>query len=353
MKILHQNKKEGVIKVRPETLDDLWYLKGIICQGDFVKGKGYRRVRDDEKLRADKGVRVPMTLGLRVESVEFAPYVNRLRVTGVIEEGPEDLISLGSHQTIDVKPTDTLTIVKDRWKNWELDRLKDAVKAGKTPLVLIVAVEEGEAEFGVVRSYGIDFPARITVTVSGKREIKEQETTKKEFFHEVAKKLEEVMKKEDIKACILCGPGFTKDGLYDYLKEKHPAVAKKCRMESAGTGGRVGIAEIIKKGVVERIARDSRVSYESRLVEHLFAEIGKGSGLGAYGPEEVKKALDMGAVDKLLVTDTFLRKDKGADALLEGARRTGGEGVIVSTEHDAGERLEGIGGVGAILRYPV
>jgi protein pelota len=353
MKILHQNKKEGVIKVRPETLDDLWYLKGLICQGDFVRGKGYRRVRDDEKLRADKGVRVPMTLGLRVESVEFAPYVNRLRITGVIEEGPEDLISLGSHQTIDIKPTDTLTIVKERWKNWELDRLKDAVKAGKTPLVLIVCVEDGEAEFAVVRSYGIDFPARITVTVSGKREIKEQETTKKEFFSEVGKKLEEVMKKEDIKACILAGPGFTKDGLINYLKDKHPTVAGKCRLESAGTGGRVGISEIIKKGVVERIAKESRVSYETLLVEQLFSEIGKESGLGAYGPEEVRKALDIGAVEKLLVTDTFLRKDKNADTLLEGVRKTGGEGVIISTEHNAGERLEGIGGVGAILRYAV
>jgi len=339
--------------VRPETLDDLWYLKGIICEGDFVRGKGYRRVRDDERLRADKGVRVPMTLGLRVESVEFAPYVNRLRITGVIEEGPEDLISLGSHQTIDVKPTDTLTIVKDRWKNWELDRLKDAVKAGKTPLVLIVAVEDGEAEFAVVRSYGIDFPARIAVTVAGKREIKEQEATRKEFFREVAGKLEEVMNKEDIKACILCGPGFTKDGLLDYLKEKHPAVAGKCRLESAGTGGRVGIGEVLKKGVVDRIARDSRVSYETRLVEQLFSEIGKGSGLGTYGPEEVRRALDMGAVDKLMVTDTFLRRDRGADELLEGIRKTGGEGIIVSTEHDAGERLEGIGGVGAILRYAI
>ncbi len=30
MKIIHRDMKEGKIKIKPENLDDLWYLKSVI-----------------------------------------------------------------------------------------------------------------------------------------------------------------------------------------------------------------------------------------------------------------------------------------------------------------------------------
>jgi len=353
MKILHRNLKEGIIKLRPENPDDLWYMKSIICSGDLVSGRTYRRVKDEEKKRADKGVRVPISIDLRVESTEFARYIMRLRVAGKIEKGPEDLISMGSFHTLEIKPNDSVTITKERWNGWELDRIKEAENAAKTPLVFIVCIEDGEAELAIIRRYGVDFIVRVCVNVSGKRVVKEHETTMKNFLGEVTKKVAEVLKTEDIHATLICGPGFTKEHLLTHIKEKYPKIAEQCHIEGTGTGGRAGIQEILKRGIIERIVSDSRVSFETGLFEKLLEEISKSSGLAAYGLDEVKKALKYGAVEKLLISDEFLRSYQGSDRLIETVRGKKGEAVIVSMEHDAGERLQKLGGIGAILRFPI
>jgi protein pelota len=353
MKVLHRDLKEGKIKLRPENPDDLWYMKSIIKEGDLVSGRTYRRIKDEEKKRADKGVRVPISVDLRVEGTDFARYIMRLRVSGKIEKGPEDLISMGSFHTIEVKPNDSITIKKERWKNWELDRIKEAEKAAKTPLVLVVCVEDGDAELAIIRRYGVDFVVRVCVNVSGKRVVKEHETTMKEFLGDVSKKIGEVLKTEEIHTTLICGPGFVKENLLAFIKEKSPDIAKSCYLEGTGTGGRAGVQEILKRGVIERIVEDSRVSYETGLFERLLEEISKSSGLAAYGLDEVKKANEYGAIDKLLISDEFLRKYEGSDRLIENTKKKQGQAVIVSMEHDAGERLQKLGGIGAILRFPI
>lgn len=352
MKVLHRDLKEGKIKLGPENPDDLWYLKSIISEGDLVSGRSYRRIKDEEKKRADKGVRVPISLDLRVESTDFARYIMRLRVTGKIEKGPED-IALGSFHTIEVKPNDRITITKEKWRGWELDRIKEAEKASKAPLVLIVCVEDGDAEFAIIRRYGVDFVARVAVNVSGKRVAKEHETTMKEFLGEASKKIGDVLKTEDVHAVLLCGPGFVKEHLFAFIKEKYPSIAKSCYIEGAGSGGRTGVQEVLKRGVVERIVSDSRVSYETGLFEKLLEEISKTGGLATYGLDEVKKAVEYGAVEKLLISDEFLRKYEGSDRLIERVKGKKGEAVIVSMEHEAGERLQKIGGIAALLRFPI
>ncbi|MFQ5816306.1 MAG: mRNA surveillance protein pelota [Candidatus Hydrothermarchaeaceae archaeon] len=347
MKIIYHN-----LKIKPENLDDLWYLKSVIDAGDLASGRSVRRVKDDTKIRADVGTRKPVFLTLKVEDVEFHRYTNRLRISGAIERGPEDLVPLGSHHTIEVKPHDTLSITKE-WKGWQLDRLKEAEKSAKEPLVLVVGVEEGEAEFAIVRKYGVDLIVRITTAISGKRDPKVHETTAKEFYVEVGKKIDEVMKKEGVSVVILCGPGFTKENVFSFLKEKYPEAAEATHIESAGTGGRVGIQEVIKRGAIEKIVEESRVSYETVLVEKLFTEISKGSNLATYGLAEVENAIEYGAVDILLLSGAFLRKFEGSDRLIEKTKNKRGRIAIISTEHEAGERLEGIGGIAALLRFAI
>ncbi len=353
MKIIHRDLKEGKIKLKIETLDDLWYLKSILEKGDILEGISFRRVKDEEKKRADRGERVKMYLGIKVTNVEFSSYASLLRVTGTIEFGPEDLVSFGSHHTIDVKVGSTVTVRKEIWKKWHLERLKEAEKAGGAPLLIIAAIEEGEAELGIVRRYGIDFAARISGATSGKRYAKEQEARAKEFYTDVAKKIKELALREKPEAIIIAGPGFWKENLLKVINEKFPEVAKRCFIENTGSGGRSGIYEVLKRGVAERIAEECRIAKESQLVEKVLEEISKGKGMAAYGIKEVEKALDYGAVETLLLTENFLKKYKRSDELIEKAKAAKSDVLILSSEHEAGERLEAIGMVAALLRFPI
>ena len=64
MKIVKQDKKEGIVTLVPETLDDLWHLSHIVEVGDSVSSKTTRRIQDNtgDKLRSDRGVKKTFTL---------------------------------------------------------------------------------------------------------------------------------------------------------------------------------------------------------------------------------------------------------------------------------------------------
>ena len=105
MKIVKQDKKEGIVTLVPETLDDLWHLSHIVEVGDSVSSKTTRRIQENngDKLISEKKKKKTFTLRIDVENITFHIFTGKLRLTGVITKGPEDLIPLGSHHTVEVK----------------------------------------------------------------------------------------------------------------------------------------------------------------------------------------------------------------------------------------------------------
>jgi protein pelota len=86
--------------------------------------------------------------------------------------------------------------------------------------------------------------------------------------------------------------------------------------------------------------------------------LGKNEASVAYGFEEVKRAAGLGAVEKVLLTDKMLRESDDEKRLLieevmETAEQKGGTITVVSTEHEAGAQLSGLGGIAALLRFPL
>ena len=60
--------------------------------------------------------------------------------------------------------------------------------------------------------------------------------------------------------------------------------------------------------------------------------------------------LERSAVERLLVSDSLIRKGE-AEEYLEECRNQGGECLIISSVHEGGKKLDGLGGIGAFLRY--
>jgi len=110
-----------------------------------------------------------------------------------------------------------------------------------------------------------------------------------------------------------------------------------------------GVHEALKRGIVEQITNENRVSLETQAVEHLFEEIKK-DGLAAYGDKEVEDALSRGAAEQLLISDILVRSKHG-EHFLELAKQTHCKFIIINTMHEAGKKFEGIGGVAAFLRF--
>ncbi|RAP02856.1 mRNA surveillance protein pelota [Methanosphaera stadtmanae] len=351
MRITNQDKKQGLIEVVPETIDDLWHLSHIVEVNDYVSTLTARRIQDNNsgKTRADRGVKKKFFLGIRVEKINFHKYTGMLRFTGIIESGPEDLIPLGSHHTINVQLNNSIRI-KKIWNKWSLERLNQAIEASNRANEIIVAIEDNTTELGIIKQYGIDYIGPIIGDISGKQNIEKNRAQKvNEYYEDITKTLTQ---QKDIDKLIIIGPGFTKNGYYNYLEENYSKLAKKVILESTGAGGHAGIQEVLKNGLIESLSKDAKIAKEAALVNKLLEQIGKSSNTVTYGKKQVITASNMGAVEKLLVLEDLVR-DKKIQNIMNTVENMGGVVTIISSQHDAGQQLKALGSLAAFLRYPI
>ena len=86
-------------------------------------------------------------------------------------------------------------------------------------------------------------------------------------------------------------------------------------------------------------------------MQKFFELLAKEPGKVAYGLEEVKKALGMGAVSTLILSEDV--EDSITEELEIKAEETGAAFEIISIETREGVQLRDIGKIGAILRYAI
>jgi protein pelota len=347
MKVIFKDLKHGEIKLMPENLDDIWHLYNIVKTGDLIRAVTFRTDEEkDDKIRSKKTEKKRMKLGIRVSEIKFHEFSDRLRIHGTIEEGPQDL---GSFHTLNItaEKMDTLTIIKEEWKDHQLQRIDEAVKRRNEPILVFVSLDEDTATVAVLRQSGIQWIADIDSKRSGK--MYESEDKQNDYFGEVISVVKTNINPES--ALVIIGPGFTKEHIAKHGKEKHPDIFKKTIVHGTGTPGMNGVQEAIKTGIVNQITKENRVAFETQQIEKLFEEIKK-DGLATYGEKEVQHALNNGAVERLLITDTIVRTEKG-EQLLQLARQNNSDFTIINTMHEAGKKIEGIGGLGALLRFKI
>lgn len=347
MKVIFKDLKHGEIKLMPENLDDIWHLYNIVEERDLIRAVTFRTdEQKNDKKRPKKAEKKRMKVGIRVSEVKFHEFSDRLRIHGTIEEGSHDL---GSFHTlnIDADRMDKLSIVKEQWKDHQLQRIDEAVKLSKQAILTFVSLDEDNATIAVLRQSGVQWIADIDSKRSGK--MYESKDTENEYFGEIISVVR--TKKAEDSTLVIVGPGFTKEHFVKHGKEKEPQLFEKYVVHGTGNSGMNGVQEAIKTGIIEQITKENRVVFETSLVEKLFEEIKK-DGLATYGEQEVKNALISGAVERLLIIDVLIRKEKGEE-LLRLAKQSHSEFTIINTMHEAGKKIEGIGGIGALLRFKV
>jgi len=111
------------------------------------------------------------------------------------------------------------------------------------------------------------------------------------------------------------------------------------------------VQEVIGLGVLERIHQDVQLGNEVRLMDELLLRISKDLPV-AYGRGEVQKAIDFGAVEELMVSDSLIR-DEAIVHLLDRAELQNSRIVVLSSTFDPGAQLEALGGIAALLRYRI
>jgi len=352
MKIAHSDFKKGEVKLKVENLDDLWHLSQLIEEGDIVQGKTERKIKVGSKdERNQDSVKKTIFLAISVEKVEFSPHANILRVSGTATAGPED-VPLGSYHTFSVEEQSIMTLIKPQWLRYHKEKLDEASKE-KNAKILICVHDREEAFFALMKRYGYELLSHIQGEVQKKRE---ETKAFGSFYKEIISQLQNYDKKYELSCIIVASPAFWKEELLKELSDD--ALRKKIILATSSSVGENAIHEVLKRPETEAALKHERVSREFKLVDDLLIEIAK-NGNSAYGLKETKEAAEMGAIKMLLITDLFIQEKRQAktylqiDEIMKKVDQSNGDICIISMEHEAGRKLQGLGGIAAMVRYKI
>jgi len=287
--------------------------------------------------------------------------------------------------------------VKLYWcdQKFELGPLEEMMK--EKDVYGLLVLDRSEANFGILRGKKIKIVQNLDSIVPGKtraggqsaaRYSRVREGMLNDFLKEVAENFKEIFSDEEIKGVVVGGPGPIKE---KFVEEYLPEEMKKKVLGIKDTGytGEVGLNELLNRS--EDLLKEAKISKEKRVVRKFFEELQKDVPKATYGIEEVKRALEMGAAEVVLVSEgleweeveyicecgygekKFVRKDEKENHkcpkcgkvmkivgeediidVLEGmAKNTGAELEIISRDSQEGEQFYLMGGVGALLRFSI
>ncbi len=331
MKILSKNYKDKV-RIQIESLDDLWNLSKIIKSGDIVGMKDFRTLQ-----KSDKGEKKMVYLKIDVEKIDYGSEGDYLKLLGKIREGSDD-VSHGYHSFSVVEGS-----VLDIWKDWTVSEKKILEDSGKLKgfKILLVVIDDRDATVALVTETRLKILTEMKES-KGKDYAQKEENV---LFNKVINIMNE--QKEKVDKFILAGPGFAKDNLYKILPSE---LKSKVLTGDTSVTGKTGVNEAIKRGLVDKVLKESRISKETEMVEKFLELLAKDSKKVTYGKKEVKDAVNAGAVSILLVSDKLVR-DEETENMMNDVIRLRGEVHIINSDHDAGNQLYQMGGLFAFLRY--
>src|SRR6266581_3710679 len=213
----------------------------------------------------------------------------------------------------------------------------------------LVVIDWSEATLGMLRGKRIEVIKNLQSQVPSKHRMGGQSARRFERGHDIAvhewyKKIGELMtdaflNQPAVKGIIIGGPGYSKEEFAtgDYL---HHELKKRVMPTFLDTGytDEYGLRELVEKS--REILSGLDLMREKALVQGLMEEIRKeDGGLAAYGEDQVRHALQLGAVETLLISEGLRKvrlKLRCANGDWEGEKTVAEDGELPTCPKDGG-----------------
>ena len=298
-----------------------------------------------------------------------------------------------------VKPIKDLR-TKRYWcdSTFHLEPLKEMVKPSNA--YGLITIDKSEATTAILVGKRYEILGHFTSGVSGKMRAGGQsaarferlrEEAEQEFYKRISQKANAAFMPygDKLAGLIIGGPGMTKNFFVEKDMLDYRMKGKVLGLIDTGYTDESGIRELVQKS--DTLLKDTDLMKEKALMEKFFSELAKDQ-LAAYGEKEVMQALELGQVDRVLVSEAIewyvyhvrkkstgeeryiVDKDNSFDEnsfkgdeqveiaeefefidyIFEKAAKTSAAVEIISTETPEGEQFyKGFGGLGALLRYRI
>ena len=315
-----------------------------------------------------------MTLTIKVTSLDFDPQAAQLHVSGRVSS-PNAWVSLGAYHTLDLELQRKFTLEKaDGWDSVALGIVKESIDQDKKAELWAVVMQEGLANICLITEHQTILRQRIEVSLPKKRPGKpggDGDKAVQRFYGTVLDTLLRQLDLSNIKPLLLASPGFTASSFQGYIKSTAvtkgdkalSALAGKIIVAHSASGHLHSLAEVLASPSITSKLSDTKFARETALMDRFFEMLRKDDGRAWYGPKEVEQAVEKGAVGRgggvLLINNSLFRSQDMATrrrwvTLVDKVREVeGGEVRVLSSMHESGKRLEGLGGIAAILTFPI
>lgn len=382
----------GAVTLCPEEPEDMWHAFNLVLVGDFLTASAIRRVTNESaSTGATSSQRVHMNLSIKVKSLDFDPQAGQLHVSGQIAR-ENKYAKIGQHHTLDLELNRNFTIEKvvegkdgsAGWDSVAQTQLMEAVDPNKSTEAVAVVMQEGLANICFLTSHQTVLKQRIELSVPRKRagagRSADHDKGLQKFYSTVLetllRQLEGLLENKDSTASfpiLLASPGFVAQGFLKYATETATSKGDKLLQEllkrkafiivHSSSGHLHSLNEVLNSPEVRARLQNTQYARETAVMDDFFAMLRKDDGRAWYGPREVESAVEKGAVGRgggvLLINNALFRsQDVGTRrrwvTLVDRVRDVeGGEVRILSSDHESGKRLDGLGGIAAILTFPI
>lgn len=242
-------------------------------------------------------------------------------------------------------------------KEFVLEALKEMTEVSE--IYGLVVMDRKEATIGMLEGKRIEVLQKMTSGVPSKVRAGGQSSQRfhritegltKEFYKRIAEEVKTLFyENKKLKGILVGGPIPTKD---EFLEGKYLATQlqeKVIGRIDIGDTNEAGLKELVEKS--QDILASQEIIYEKKLLERFFETLGEKPDFVYYKEPEVKKALEYGAVDLLLISKDY---DKvKAKELKTKAKEMGTNIEIISTDTEEGKQFQQLSGIGALLRFKV
>ncbi|MBI2546883.1 MAG: peptide chain release factor aRF-1 [Candidatus Aenigmarchaeota archaeon] len=306
-------------------------------------------------------------------------------------EGHEDL------KVWSFEPPDKLN-TKIYWCDqvFVLDPLREMIS--EKEVYGLVVLDSSEADIGILHGKRIIPMKHIDSLVAGKaikggmsqrRYDRIREDAIIEYFKEVASIASDIfMKQEELKGIIIGGPGPIKDQFVKGEYLNYQLIPKILGIKDIGYTGDHGFEELVQRS--EDLLKEAAVMKERQLLQKFLTQLQKGGNV-VYGYTQTIEALNIGAIETLLVSEEFdwvrvklkcdnthetekdlpgseigrqtcgvcgaalkvQDKDYLGELLSEKAQNFGTTVEIISTDTPEGMQFKQLGGIGGFMRYKI
>lgn len=358
------------LKLVVESHDDLWCLYNICFKGDVIEAFTSRKIKSENcsSICVKQEIKKFM-IKLAIESIEYTSSYDDLHISGRnASENP--YIKVGQYHTIDVSIGSTITLYKDEWNGFCEGKLSDVSNSTKQAELAFLVIDNGVATFFLLTQYTtkqvFKIYHNIPIRKSSNTHMTNNQKASETFYKLILEKLGQCLDFTVLKSIVVTGPGMIKESFLDYIRtnalnlnytEIHKNINRFILCNSSFSD-RNAITEVLANtNTSQKISSIQYVEHD-KILKEVKMKLETNDDKLCIGMEDITNAVNLGAVDRVLVSDFIIRnasaeKRKEIQKLVDDIKGHGGKVYFLSDAHCATEYIKNLTGIVALLRFSI